>query len=178
VIVAAPEDDPVDGEAVLFGDVARGQILGTDDGYNMIAAEGGEGIVADGARGFGGESLVPVMAMDVIADFEFGRAVDFLPDGTTVADELAGGFKDEAEKAGAGRIAGGLAGDPLLDFGGGEAAWIPAQGFLVAEDGVEGGRVVRGHFAHVEARSLEDGHRVQGTACRVPNAEKRTAVSG
>jgi len=71
VIVAAPEDDAVDGEAVLFGHAARGQILGADYRNNMTAAEGGEGIVADGQRGFGGDSLVPVMEMDVVADFEF-----------------------------------------------------------------------------------------------------------
>jgi hypothetical protein len=98
------------------------------------------------------------MAMDMVPDFEFGRAVDFLPDCSAVADELAGGFENEAEKAGAGRVAGYLAGDPLIDFGEGEAAWVPAHGFLVAEDGVEWRRVVRGHFAQEEARSFESRH--------------------
>ena len=56
--------------------------------------------------------------MDVVADFEFSRAIDFLPDESAVADELAGIPEGETEKAGAGRIAGDLAGDPLLDFGG------------------------------------------------------------
>src|ERR1700691_1877425 len=104
-----------------------------------------------------------MVAMDVIADFEFGRAVDSLPAAAAVADKLAGGFEDEAEEAGAGGVTDDLASDPFVDFGGGEGVRVPAHGFLVAEDGVEGGSVVRGHFAEDEARGFE--HRVQVTGC-------------
>jgi hypothetical protein len=50
----------------------------------MIAGQGGEGIVEDGAGGFGGVALALVIAMDVVADFEFADALDVLPDWAAV----------------------------------------------------------------------------------------------
>lgn len=158
VVEAAPEDGAVEGEAIFLGYAARGKILGTDQRNDMTAAKGGKGIVTDSARRFSGIPPVSVTAVDVVADFELGRAVDCLPYRAAVADELTGFPEDEAEQAGAGGIMGDLAGDPLLDLGEREAAWIPAHSFLVAEDGVKSGSVVRGHLAQDEARGFEGHH--------------------
>jgi hypothetical protein len=140
VVVAVPGDGAGEGEAVLLGYSAGGDVFWTDHGNDvvdfMIAGERGEDIVEDGAGGFSGVALALVIAMDVVADFEFADALDVLADWAAVTRELAGILEDDTEETGSCGITGNLAVNPLFDFGGCEGVGVKAHGFFVAEDGV------------------------------------------
>jgi hypothetical protein len=61
-----------DGDAGAFGDSAGGEIFGVDQGNQTLGFQLREGPVAAGDGGFGGETLVPEVAAQVISDFVGG----------------------------------------------------------------------------------------------------------